>query len=198
MRNYRWYPGMVLAALAGLTACGQDQPPTTEPTAEPKTQTSTATPVASIALSNAVNRTLTDEPYYLSFDEMGLNRESALSMDLGATVDGAPVATQLIDRDGDGQKDGLLTLVNLPSAGTIELIIDRGLARQAPEVAKRTQAEISHKVGGEWQPHSDENREGMYEYVGGEFENVDRLTPPEEHSDHSYYIRYEGCWTPVW
>ncbi|MHA6249316.1 DUF4861 domain-containing protein [Pontibacter sp. CAU 1760] len=51
---------------------------------------------------------------------------------------------------------------------------------------KRTQAELSHKVGGEFQ-----NRK----YIGGTFANVDSLRVPSEHTDHSYYIRYEG---PGW
>lgn len=49
-----------------------------------------------------------------------------------------------------------------------------------------TYAEISVKTGGEWQGR---------EYVGGSFENVDEVTLPEQHTDHSYYIRYEG---PGW
>ncbi|GAB3533821.1 hypothetical protein GCM10027443_19890 [Pontibacter brevis] len=51
---------------------------------------------------------------------------------------------------------------------------------------KRTQAELSHKVGGEFQ-----NRK----YIGGTFQNVDSLRVPNEHTDHSYFIRYEG---PGW
>ena len=51
---------------------------------------------------------------------------------------------------------------------------------------KRTQAELSHRFGGQWQ-----NRE----YVGGEFRNVDHLRVPPEHKDHSWFIRYEG---PGW
>lgn len=62
----------------------------------------------------------------------------------------------------------------------------------APETAQkssftgRTYAEISVKKGGEWQGK---------EYVGGTFENVKELTLPGGHTDHSYYIRYEG---PGW
>lgn len=52
--------------------------------------------------------------------------------------------------------------------------------------AKRTQAELSHKVNGHF-----ENRE----YIGGEFKNVDFLRVPPEHKDHSWFIRYEG---PGW
>lgn len=51
---------------------------------------------------------------------------------------------------------------------------------------QKTYAEISVKKGGQW--------EGR-EYVGGTFENVQELTLPEGHTDHSYYIRYEG---PGW
>lgn len=51
---------------------------------------------------------------------------------------------------------------------------------------KRTQAELSHKVGGHFEDRK---------YIGGEFQNVDSLRVPDEHTDHSYYIRYEG---PGW
>lgn len=51
---------------------------------------------------------------------------------------------------------------------------------------QRTYAELSVKKGGQW--------EGR-EYKGGTFENVQELTLPEGHTDHSYYIRYEG---PGW
>lgn len=51
---------------------------------------------------------------------------------------------------------------------------------------KRTQAELSPKVGGEWKGR---------EYVGGEFKNVEYLRVPPQHKDHSWYIRYEG---PGW
>lgn len=44
-------------------------------------------------------------------------------------------------------------------------------------------AELSVKEGGKWQGN---------EYIGGSFKNVNELTLPAEHTDHSYYIRYEG------
>ncbi|WP_245365486.1 DUF4861 family protein [Chryseobacterium scophthalmum] len=44
-------------------------------------------------------------------------------------------------------------------------------------------AELSIKEGGKWQGN---------EYIGGTFKNVNELTLPAEHTDHSYYIRYEG------
>lgn len=51
---------------------------------------------------------------------------------------------------------------------------------------KRTQAELSHKVGGRFI-----NRV----YEGGQFQNVSYLRVPPEHTDHSWFIRYEG---PGW
>ncbi|WP_245942340.1 DUF4861 domain-containing protein [Algoriphagus chordae] len=51
---------------------------------------------------------------------------------------------------------------------------------------KLTQAELSHKFGGEFKDR---------EYLEGHFENVDSLHVPAEHTDHSWYIRYEG---PGW
>jgi len=44
-------------------------------------------------------------------------------------------------------------------------------------------AELSVKEGGKWDGDK---------YVGGTFKNVQQLTLPESHTDHSTYIRYEG------
>ena len=51
---------------------------------------------------------------------------------------------------------------------------------------QRTQAELSIKKGGEWKDRI---------YNGGKFENITCLRVPDEHTDHSFYIRYEG---PGW
>lgn len=50
----------------------------------------------------------------------------------------------------------------------------------------KTYAEISIKEGGAWQGR---------EYIGGAFKNVTDVQVPKEHTDHSWYIRYEG---PGW
>lgn len=50
----------------------------------------------------------------------------------------------------------------------------------------QTYAELSRKTGGTW--------EGR-EYKEGAFENVKSLDVPKEHTDHSWFIRYEG---PGW
>lgn len=50
----------------------------------------------------------------------------------------------------------------------------------------KTYAELSVKEGGQWNGKK---------YEGGTFRNVNELTLPSTHTDHSYYIRYEG---PGW
>ncbi|GLB48046.1 DUF4861 family protein [Neptunitalea lumnitzerae] len=49
-----------------------------------------------------------------------------------------------------------------------------------------TYAELSIRAGKDWEPKK---------FGGGAFKNVDSLQLPEGHSDHAYYIRYEG---PGW
>ena len=66
---------------------------------------------------------------------------------------------------------------------TVRYVQSGALAR---EYAKRTQAELAHKFGGKFI-----NRK----YEGGAFQNVQALRVPPEHTDHSFYIRYEG---PGW
>ncbi|MFD2825052.1 DUF4861 family protein [Leeuwenhoekiella polynyae] len=56
------------------------------------------------------------------------------------------------------------------------------------EVQPATYAEISVKEGGRW-------KEGTREYIDGSFVNVEEMEVPEQHTDHSWYIRYEG---PGW
>lgn len=44
-------------------------------------------------------------------------------------------------------------------------------------------AELSVKEGGKWEGNK---------YIGGTFKNINELVLPAGHTDHSYYIRYEG------
>lgn len=57
---------------------------------------------------------------------------------------------------------------------------------QKPAKNAKTYAELSIRKGDDWEPKK---------FGGGEFENVNSLQLPEGHSDHAYYIRYEG---PGW
>jgi len=66
--------------------------------------------------------------------------------------------------------------VSFAQTGVIEKI------RKNPK-APFSYAEISVKEGGKWEGD---------QYVGGTFKNIQELTLPEAHTDHSTYIRYEG------
>lgn len=89
---------------------------------------------------------------------------------------------ELIDTDQDGAADQLVVNVDLPAQSTLAINWPADLKLGQP-LDKKVQAEISPKVGGEWQDRK---------YIGGDFQNVDFLRVPEPHTDHSYYIRYEG------
>lgn len=58
--------------------------------------------------------------------------------------------------------------------------------KEEPVVLNKTYAEISVKEDGKWV----ENK-----YEGGTFKNIETLKVPSTHTDHSYFIRYEG---PGW
>lgn len=89
---------------------------------------------------------------------------------------------ELIDKDGDGQADQLVVHMDLPAQSTLSINWP-GDVKLGQNLEKKVQAEISPKIGGEWQDRK---------YVGGDFQNVDFLRVPAPHTDHSYYIRYEG------
>lgn len=60
------------------------------------------------------------------------------------------------------------------------------ISGNTPTDSRDTYAEISVKEGGFW--------EGR-QYRGGDFQNTNELEVPQEHTDHSDFIRYEG---PGW
>jgi len=100
---------------------------------------------------------------------------------------GQDVPFQENDLDGDGKTDQIALLTSLaPNEEKKIEFVPLADNEQAPKFKKRTQAEISHKVNGQWKDRK---------YEGGAFKNVTELHVPPEHTDHSYFIRYEG---PGW
>lgn len=97
------------------------------------------------------------------------------------------LASQARDRDNDGIADDIVCVADFTANEakplTVRYAKSGELRRKYPI---RTQAELSHKVGGQFV-----NRK----YEGGTFQNVQSLRVPPEHTDHSFYIRYEG---PGW
>ncbi|KMT63764.1 glycoside hydrolase family 88 protein [Catenovulum maritimum] len=137
--------------------------------------------IAQISLTNPSNFARNDEASFFSIESLGLNSYDPRVKNLTVSANGTSIPSQVIDTDNDGLKDELVVLNQYASAQSLDLIVtsDKKLQVQT----KRTQAEISRKVGGEWQGKK---------YVGGRFENVTELVPPKQYTDHGEYIRYEG------
>jgi hypothetical protein len=86
-----------------------------------------------------------------------------------------------------GQYPGIVLVLGQMNANEARQLTVRAVSEDSVgDYTKRTQAELSAKEGGEWRDR---------EYIGGTFKNVDSLRVPDEHTDHSWYIRYEG---PGW
>ncbi|MGH7494757.1 MAG: DUF4861 domain-containing protein [bacterium] len=97
------------------------------------------------------------------------------------------LASQANDVDGDGKADEIVCVADFAPNEAKALIVHYAKSGVQPRAyPKRTQAELSHKAGGNFI-----NRK----YDGGVFQNVQFLRVPPEHTDHSLYIRYEG---PGW
>lgn len=94
---------------------------------------------------------------------------------------------QSIDTNNDGSADRIAVLTDLSAGQQQQLTLfyaRTGIKKR--DYPKRTQAEVSHKINGHFEDRK---------YIGGEFHNVQVMNVPPEHTDHSYFIRYEG---PGW
>lgn len=80
----------------------------------------------------------------------------------------------------------LLFLLGCKEAKKENQNVDAAETQNIEMSTAKTYAEISIKEGGKW--------EGR-EYIGGSFKNVNSVKVPADHTDHSWYIRYEG---PGW
>ncbi|MDP4536816.1 glycoside hydrolase family 88 protein [Alkalimonas collagenimarina] len=138
--------------------------------------------IASLEVHNPSEFARPDQPLLVPFADLGLTTAEATA--LVAKRQGQLIPSQLIDHSGDGEKDTLYLHLSMAAAERQQLLIVQDKALFASQNwPARTQAEISHKVGGEWQEAK---------YSGGDFINVTELTPPPQYTDHSEWIRYEG------
>ncbi|AHM58493.1 hypothetical protein D770_01095 [Flammeovirgaceae bacterium 311] len=139
-----------------------------------------------VEINNPLNHKRTDVMVFLAEDKIQ-NHIAGFNADAFVVIDGTTEIPSQYNKQ-DPEKKGIVAILPQLEAGqTKRLTIrykDSGAVKR--EYTKRTQAELSHKVGGRF-----ENRK----YIGGEFKNVDSLRVPDEHTDHSYFIRYEG---PGW
>ena len=165
-----------LSIAAVVSACSP-QPAATAPTA-----VSSDRNIASLSVSNPSTFARNEQTLLLPFNDLGVTPDQANA--LVALQGNNTVPSQLIDHSGDGVKDSLLLQFDFAAVETKQLqILNDTALFNAQQLAKRTQAEISHKTGGQWQDAR---------YIGGSFENVTELTPPAQYTDHSEWIRYEG------
>ncbi len=143
-----------------------------------------AEPLAKISITNPSEFDRVDDVVSIPLELVSVGNGSLESTQLVVFSDKILVPSQVIDTDSDGLTDTLLILTDL-SAGEESIY----KVKHSPKIAlasaytKRTQAELSQKVGGEW-------KDQVYE--GGHFVNVQKIDTPPNHTDHSNFIRYEG------
>src|SRR5688572_7700978 len=202
------------ACLAALVIACQSAPPRAPETAVEGADAKSAetTPgeadVATLELSNPSGFRREKSPVYLSYRDLGIAKPPAGSSRLelrgadelrnadelrsanGPRSSHTALPLQSIDRDGDGEKDGVFALLDFGPEETRSFRIRSTNAPASVALPAMAQAEISVKQGGQWQPR--EKNPELKEYVGGTFTNVQAFTPPPEHTDHSNLIRYEG------
>jgi hypothetical protein len=138
--------------------------------------------VFTVGIENPLNVSRKDAPVLIPSSEIfemhpEFNQTAFFVMDREAET-----ASQFVEGQGI-----FLVIDSMTAKESRTLVIYYNKDGDAPKsYKKRTQAELSHKVGGEWK-----NRE----YIGGQFRNVDYIRVPPEHKDHSWFLRYEG---PGW
>jgi len=141
-------------------------------------------PVARVEVANPSDFVRNDQPLWFSLDALGLDATARQCPPLVAAVGDRPLPAQGLDMDRDGRCDTLLLVTDLAAGERLKLEVrEDAAAAVAAAFPKRTQAEISRKFGGRWEDRK---------YIEGQFFNVHSLTPPEAHTDHSQFIRYEG------
>jgi hypothetical protein len=139
-----------------------------------------------VEVSNPLKQQRTDVMVYLNEEEIVKNAPS-FNPKAFVVLDGSTEIPSQYNQQ-DPAKAGLIAILPQLGAGTSKKLTIRYKEEGETQrnYPKRTQAELSHKVGGHFEDRK---------YIGGEFQNVDSLRVPDEHTDHSYYIRYEG---PGW
>lgn len=186
----RFMMGTVLSSSLLLIAC-QEQAAIKTPLQASETNSFGSALVAKVDIVNPSSFERPDEPIYISYYDLGLNQAAALTIKTAQQV----LPSQAVDINSDGELDGVYFIVDL-SDKPIEVTITQQSKPPITTQTKRVQADLAHKQGGQWQPHSRPPKHqvgtGKKEYVGGEFTNVDELTPPDYYTDHSNWIRYEG------
>ncbi len=96
------------------------------------------------------------------------------------------VASELLQETPELPYHRLFVQTNLPANSTSNLDIRKHSNDSVKIFPKKTLAELWYKTGGYFEDQK---------YIGGEFHPFVSLRVPDECTDHSYYIKYEG---PGW
>lgn len=139
---------------------------------------------AQFTVQNTLDMARKDASVAIAFQQISSKFPQLKVNQLKFVSDGNDVPFQTIDTNGDDAPDQYLLVMDLKAGEEKNIQIEESTT--TPNFKKRTQAELSHKVGGTWKDRK---------YEGGNFKNVDFLAVPPEHTDHSHFIRYEG---PGW
>ena len=177
----------LLSSCVCLISCGQATQPLVEQVASNNVDHQI---VAGVEIQNPSNFARSKQTVYLSYHDLGL-AEDAIPL-LQVVTQGNSIASQNIDNDFDGKNDGILFLYDFTQGQTQSFQIELAESQSTLTAPKLTQAEISQKFGGQWVAHSKQPNTQFKEYVGGEFNNVQQVSPPAQYTDHSNWIRYEG------
>ncbi len=138
--------------------------------------------LASVKASNPSGFSRKDQVITVPMTHLGLKQGADVST-FRFIREGAVVPHQFIDRDADGTLDSALIMLDFAAAEDVVVNMHSIDPAEREANSKRSHAEISIKTGGYWQEEK---------YVGGEFTGVNSVLLPEQYTDHSEYIRYEG------
>ena len=128
-----------------------------------------------------------DEIVVLGIDEINVLYPDFNPLALIVLDGNKELASQINDLDSDHQADQIVFVCDLLAGQSKEITIRYSKeGDKIRDYKKRTQAELSHKVGGKFVKRV---------YQGGTFQNVEYLDVPPEHTVNSWFIRYEG---PGW
>lgn len=138
-------------------------------------------------VENSANQLRKDAAFFLPVEKIKAKHPNFNANAFVVFHEEQELASQANDLDGDGNADQIVCVADFAPDETKALTLRFAKSGVQPrEYPKRTQAELAHKFGGKFV-----NRK----YEGGTFQNVQYLRVPPEHTDHSFYIRYEG---PGW
>lgn len=140
-----------------------------------------------ITVRNLSNKDIVDYTMELSVSDIALPMGSYVVSDTQNNV--API--ELV-KDVRGNTKLVFPIKSLKANSENQFVIKSGDAYDYP---KRTYAELSHKIGGEFVQHGAEKK-NRKEYMGGySWVKPNYLRVPDGFTDHAYYIKYEG---PGW